>query len=248
MTDFRSMALAGAVSGLLTLGAGVAAAQDAPDIAIANWSEVVGDTQYELEGPQGQAIKAVMEATGDDVSWQVMANERAYRGFAQKRWPCVTPDARIYYGEDADILESTAINMADWLVVTGPDGPLVTEKDGLKGMSVGLDHEPEYLGGILPDGGFEAQVHADLANNVAKVYRGRVDSTVLWASALREILDNNPEYQELTYDFDQPFLTVPDAVICHDTPRGREVMEKVNAGFDKVGRARIDELLGDTFK
>ena len=213
------------------------------DIALSGSSIVTGESEEKLDGPYGRVFKAIRDAVDMAIDAKVLPPGRAYKGFYREWFNCVFPDSANYYASDKSYIDSKPIDMVSWLAITSKDTTVIDDKTALVGQRVGLVYEPDALLPVLPDGEAEYAVGRNETINIRKLRRGRLDAVVMPASNLRTILGAHPEWDSLSYDSDRPIAETPAAIMCHDTPKGRELVAAINAGIEAVGRERIDALI-----
>ena len=229
-----------------TLIAALAQADEHPglDLAFAATPVVSGTADGELSGPYGPVYQALLSALeGPAPSWAVIPPSRAYRGFENDVFLCVSPDSRVYYDPERRYIDTEPIATVRWLAVTPPGAPLITRRADLAGKRVGTIYDPESLRPVLPRAGAIYDVAPSEKSNLEKLRLGRLDAVVIDSRDLRELVAANPGLKSLSYDFQEVIARTPDAIMCHDTPSGRDLVRRVNAAMERLGRPRIRALL-----
>jgi hypothetical protein len=102
------------------------------------------------------------------------------------------------------------------------------------GKKVGIAYEPDALLPVVPQTGVNYKVNGDFTLNLMKLAAGRLDAVVLPAVGLDEIFASDPKLSGLAYDATSPLASVPDALMCHDSERGREVLAIVNGIMEEI--------------
>ena len=201
----------------------------------------VGEAGVDIsKGSYGRIAQAVIDKTG--ISHKVVGTNRAYNAFYAGKYGCVSPDSKLYYGEDAKYLDSASYNVSNWLVITQQDSAVIGNKEQLAGKKVGLTYQPDALLPVVPQSGVKYEVKDDNILNLKKLVAGRLDAVVMDESALNVILGVDPAFSKLTYDVNQPIAKVPDAFMCHDTPEGRALLDKINTALQEIGNDGIEQL------
>ncbi len=140
----------------------------------------------------------------------------------------MAPDSNVYYDRDATYINSLPIRDTHWVAVYRRDGKKISEREDLLGKTVGLIYDASALRAVVPKDGVSYDYFADLVVNLKKLDRGRLDVVVVPELGLSKTLSSNPEFKNLTYDATSPLAIIPDRVMCHDSIRGRQVIEIVN--------------------
>ena len=208
------------------------------DIIMPDTPEILGDSKDQLEGSSGRVMKAVLDVIGDKVSHKITDSARAYNAFYKESFACVVPDSKDYYEAGSGYVDSNPIHETVWVAVT-QKGTSVTSQDQLLGKTVGIAYEADALLPVVPQEGVKYQVNDDFKLNLKKLAAGRLDVAVLPLGGLEKMIASDSSLSNLHFDASQPLATIGDALMCHDTPRGQEVLKLFN---DALGTIDLDKI------
>lgn len=226
---------------VLTWVQGVVLVQaQADDIVLPMNAENFGPSWERLDGPAGRTISAVIQTTNSQLRYQIHSASHSFKAFLEGRYPCISPDSGSYYDSDYDFIESLPFRETRWVAVHRKDRAPIIKPDDLRGKRVGLLYSPHVLQGVVPQKGAVYDVYGDLATNLRKLEKGRLDAVVTPQIGLHYYLQKNRELGELTFDPDQPIAVVQDRVVCHDTTRGQEVISLVNEALNRLRLSRTE--------
>jgi hypothetical protein len=205
------------------------------DLVIPMNPENFGSSQKQLEGPTGHIIEAVLRLSDNEISYRISTASHGYNGFYKNRYTCVTPDSKMYYEYHNDFIESLPIHDTHWVSIYRRTGKKVVAQKDMAGLKVGIIYDAKALRTVIPQSGVVYDYHTDLHMHLKKLAIGRLDAVVATDLNLQDVLSSSEEFRDLTFDPSYPLAVIPDRVMCHDTPRGHEVIELVNKALIKLG-------------
>ncbi len=204
------------------------------DLIMPDTPEILGNSTDGMDGKSGRVLKVIFEKSGGKISHKIASSAHAYNSFYQEKYACVAPDSKLYYEKDAKYLDSTPFHLTKWVSVYRKDGTKIVSKEDLKGKRVGIAYNADALLPVVPQSGVDYKVNDDFKLNLKKLAAGRLDAVVLPAADLAEILASDASLANLTFDDKSPLAAVPDALMCHDSERGREVLAIVNKILEDI--------------
>ncbi|MDV7338043.1 hypothetical protein RYZ26_00450 [Terasakiella sp. A23] len=204
------------------------------DLIIPLNPENFGDSTEQLEGPTGQVIAKVLRHSEPPISYRYSSPTHGYGAFFKGKYACVTPDAAVYHDPEKGYIESLPIHDTHWVAVYHKDTPKILQKNDLLGKTVGLIYRQHTMGDVIPQVGAKYEFQPDIKINLKKLVRKRMDALVVPLLGLDTALATDPSFSQLSYTSTPPLATIPDRIMCHDTKRGREVIEIVNKVIPKV--------------
>lgn len=219
---------------LMCLHIALVAKAQAGDIVLPMNAENFGRSWERLDGPAGRIMSAVVQITNNQLTYQIHSPSHSFKAFLEGRYTCVSPDAKAYYDASYEFIESAPFRETNWVVVYDQNRPPIVDVDDLKGKKVGLLYDPETLRAVVPQDGVVYDVYGDLVTNLRKLERGRLDAVVVPKLGLQLYLHKRQDLGALTFNPDRPLAIVQDRVLCHNTPRGREVIEIVNQALSEL--------------
>ena len=219
---------------LASLQIGLFAKSHADDIVLPMTAENFGRSWERLDGPAGRIISAVVQVTNNQLTYQIHSPSHSFKAFLEGRYTCVSPDAKIYYDASYDFIESEPFRETEWVVVSHQNKPPIDAAEDLKGKRVGLLYDPEILRTVVPQEGVVYDVYGNLATNLRKLEKGRLDAVIVPKLGLQLYVQKTRDLGPLTFDPDRPLAIIQDRVLCHNTPRGQEVISIVNAALGEL--------------
>ncbi|MDV7339442.1 transporter substrate-binding domain-containing protein [Terasakiella sp. A23] len=206
------------------------------DLVIPLNPENFGETRDKLEGPTGKILNAVIEVSQTDLSYRIANSSHGYNAFYKGKYACVAPDSTVYYDKASPYINSLPIRDTHWVAVYRKDGMKIKDRMDLVGKTVGLIYEASALRAVVPKDGVNYDYFSNLHVNLKKLDHGRLDAVVVPELGLAKILSDHSEFKNLTFDTQFPLAVIPDRVMCHDTRRGRQVIEIVNEALRDLNK------------
>ncbi len=203
------------------------AAETNIDLVIPSIPENLGTSDTQLEGPHGKVIQDVLTRIDGKVSYLVAHPNHAYAAFQKQKYTCVTPDSIQYYDPRLNLIESSAIHTSNWVVVQRQDTAVFSKRDDLLNKRVGTLYRPEELFNIVPQAGTHYIQNSKLQLLLKMLSRNRVDAVIVPQLGLKEAIKES-KLPNLTFTKSPPIAQVANAVMCHNTPRGQEIVDIFN--------------------
>ena len=203
------------------------------DLIIPSIPENLGQSETLLQGPHGNVIKKVLDRLDGKVSYRIAHPTHAYTGFHKNLYTCVTPDSVQYYDPKLNFIETNAIHTSTWVVIQKKDTPSISKRDDLLGKRVGTLYKPEELFNVVPQHGTQYTHNAKLERLLKMLSRGRLDFVVSPKLGLDSAISKSG-LTNLSFTKPPPIAKVANAVMCHNTDRGRKIIELFNSHLDKL--------------
>ncbi len=219
------------LAGILCLSTAHAEPYEA-DLAIPEITENSEKLDGKLDGYHGRIVKQVIEKA--DLSFKTAPPTHAYNAFYDKKFLCITPDSRMYYGENSGFIDSAPFSSVNWVVVQRKGSSIISSAKELTGLKVGMFYPPEEIASVVPQKGVSYDVKANLTVNLLKVAFKRVDVAVLPETGLQDLIDGNGNLKNLSITLSPPLATVPEAIMCHDNAAGRAILKDVNGALKAI--------------
>ncbi|SCA55058.1 exported hypothetical protein [Candidatus Terasakiella magnetica] len=206
------------------------------DLSIPLVEEISLNLDKKFDGYHGKIVKQILDQYPDKISFNLTSPKHAYEAFYKGRYSCVTPDSKSYYDLPNDFVDSTALSSVDWVIVQRKGTKPILSKKDLIGLSVGSFYAPEEIASIVPQEGVVYDVIPNHSTILRKVAARRNDIAILPQVGLTKLIAKREELKDLTFEISPKIATVAEAIMCHDTKRGREIIKLVNQGLKAINK------------
>jgi len=228
--------------GIVAIG-GPAHAQEANVAGL----DIPGLHQKNGEGLYDKVLKAAAKK-GATAVVEPMAPNRAFHEFESGNMPCVSPANKkpAFYDYGEDFIQSTAMFEAKIYIFTSRGSEPIRDLDSLKGKTVGIRSGMPYGKNVM-NSGLELREASTIEANIAKLKHDRIDAFIAFYPDSHTVF-HDKGMEPLPYAADHPVEIMPDRVVCHDTQRGRDVVDSLNKALAKLEESgRLSKLITSNF-
>lgn len=158
--------------------------------------------------------------------------KRALMMFFNQDAPCIYAytDLAVETLGREQVVASFPLGVFKQYIFTKKGTPVFTSIDQLKGKSVGGVHgddiQPWYP--KFTAVGIHLELVSSTEQNIEKLQLGRLDAMISFLPDISEYVD------QLSFAQDRPLLVSSDRITCHNTPEGREFIDKISPALQTM--------------
>jgi len=210
---------------MLWSGAGIALADNLPIYAL----EITG--LYQADG-RGAYDQILVQAAPDTQIIRTSAAQ-AFSHFEKCTDCCLSPanTQPEFYPYQQGFIQTNPINLADIYIWSPPGMPVIDNIDALIGKRVGARIGFPY--GKTIEQKLNLQRVANIETNIYLLESGRLDAMIEYVPDAYVIFDNLGK-TPFPHHQGAPILSHQDAILCHDTPQGRDFVAAFNKGLTRI--------------
>ncbi len=197
-------------------------------------------------GSYDKILLAVEHALGEVIDYSVFPPGRARVLFDSKKTDCILPfDADFLESKDA-LVQSDSLNLAKAYIFTKSGQQPLNSIDQLAGLLVGVRHGMAF-GKDFDKANLSLVRTALLEQNIQLLNRGRIHAFVAYEPDIWDAF-NQLQIKPLNYDPLAPIVIHEDSILCHETPKARQFIQRFNLELRKLkDKGIVKEILGDSY-